>query len=252
MFRMKRQLTIALTAVLLVIAGAAISQAQRFARYHQNEPPATEFIFARLHYGTGGLGRFQGWGSDGWAHDYPTAEEHINQIMSEATGINVEAMSYRIVEIGSPEIFKYPFTYISEAGEMWLTEEEVVNFREYLNRGGFVMVDDFDNARSLETLRQNLLRLFPDREMFPLSHDHQLFHTFYDTNWLDVDSPYNYGEAPAFYGYPDGKGGTSMIICHNNDLGDFWEWIDQPRLALRPSTESLRLGINFILYAMTH
>src|SRR3990172_335869 len=86
-----------------------------------NTPPDTEFIFARWHYSAG---RFRG---DGWAHDYPTAEEHILQIMKETSRIDVERASYRIVELSSPEIFQYPFSYVSEPGEMQLTDLEVVN-----------------------------------------------------------------------------------------------------------------------------
>src|SRR5689334_857785 len=95
----------------------------RFGFTRQNEPPPTEFVLARWHYTAG-------WGGGGWSHDYPTAEEHILQIMKEASGINVDRLSYRIVELGSPEVFKYPFTYISEPGEMELSDQEVVNLRE--------------------------------------------------------------------------------------------------------------------------
>jgi hypothetical protein len=234
---------------MLIAVASAFVYAQRFGAYriYQNEPPATEFVFARLHYGT-----FSFWGGDGWAHDYPAAEQHINQIMGEATGLNVERMSYRIVEMGSPEIFQYPFSYISEAGEMRLTEQEVVNLREYLNRGGFIMVDDFDGADQLENLRRNLLRVFPEREMFPLTIQHSIFNTFYALDPTNLPSPYNFGDNPMFYGYPDGRGNISMIICHDNDIGDFWEWIDQPRFPLEPSSESLRFGINFVVYAMSH
>src|SRR5947207_2201789 len=139
-------MTLRKCAVVLLLAGLACtiaySQRNRFRgrfspSFSQNEPPPTEFIFARWHYGTG---RF---GGGGWVHDYPTAEEHILQIMKETSGINVERFSYRIVELSSPEIFKYPFSYVSEPGEMDLTDPEVLNLRQYLNRGGFVMIDDF-------------------------------------------------------------------------------------------------------------
>jgi hypothetical protein len=216
----------------------------------QNEPPDTEFIFARLHYGVSRRARF---GGTGWAHDYPVAEQHINQIIGEATGLNIERMSYRIVEMGSPEIFQYPFTYISEAGEMNLTEKEVVNLREYLNRGGFVMVDDFDGPYDLQVFRQNMLRVFPERDIVPLAMDHAIFNSFYTVDPLDFPSPYlQAGSNPAFYGYPDEHGNLSMIICHDNDIGDFWEYIDQPVFPLEPSTQSLRFGINFVVYALTH
>lgn len=258
---MKQPVKIVFLAMLALLALAVLVEAQRrrnfsgfddfgraFGFIDQNEPPDTEFVFARLRYGVG-RPRF---GGGGWAHDYPAAEQHVLQVMSEATGVNVQRMSYSIVEIGSPDLFKYPFSYISEPGEMWLTDEEVANFRQYVDRGGFVMIDDFDGAYDLENLRRNLERVFPDRHMFVLPPDHEIFHTYYDINSTDARAPYAYGGDPVFYGFPGKDGRTSMIICHNNDVGDFWEHIDQPRFPLAPSSESLRLGINFVLYAMTH
>jgi hypothetical protein len=211
-------------------------------RFQQNEPPPTEFIFSRWRYSSGG----------GWDHDYPAAEQHINQIMNEASGIHVERMSYIVVPIESEEIFKYPFGYISEPGQMWLTDEEVRNFREFVDRGGFVMIDDFDGPRHFAVMRQNIQRVFPDREMFLLTGQHPILHTYYDIDSLYVESPYQVGGPAAFYGINNDQGELQVIICYNNDIGDFWEWIDQPRYPLRPAAEALRLGVNFILYAMTH
>ena len=212
-------------------------------RIRQNEPPETEFIFARWMYGG-----FRG----GWEHDYPAAEEHINQIMKEATGINVDMLSYKIVPIGSPEIFNYPFGYISEPGMMRLNEQEVKNFREFIDRGGFVMLDDFDGPRMFQVMQENMRKVFPDREMYRVGDDHAILHTYYDIDSFYVESPYNVGGDAAFFGINDSKGDLAVLICFNNDIGDFWEYIDEPVYAVRPSAEALKLGINFILYSMTH
>src|SRR5262249_23244041 len=141
---MKRRRWFLATLLVVLALGASVLLAQRgrargrfgFGSFNQTIPPQTEFVVGRWHYTAG-------WGGGGWVHDYPTAEEHILQIMKEVTGINVERLSYRVVELSSPEIFEYPFSYVSEPGEMLLTEEEVANLREYINRGGFVMIDDF-------------------------------------------------------------------------------------------------------------
>ena len=214
----------------------------------QNEPPQTEFIFARWRYGNG---PYRG---DGWSHDYPVAEQHILQVMKETSLIEVENTSYRIVELGSPEIFQYPFSYISEPGEMLLTDAEVLNLRAYIDRGGFVMVDDFggqgQGPREFENLRSNLRRAFPDREIVNLDNSHTIFHTLYDINSLNAVHPMT-GVKSIFFGFPDGRGGLSMIICYNNDVGDFWEFIDNARYPVEPSAEALKLGLDFVLYAMT-
>jgi hypothetical protein len=232
--------------VLVVSATLGPMYGQRFGRFfiRQNEPPPdSEFVFARWQYSAG---------SGGWSHDYPDAEEHINQIMKEATGIHLEHTSYRIVPMSSEEIFDYPFGYISEPGMMWLTEEEVRNFRQFVDRGGFVMLDDFDGPQQFAVMMDNIERVFPDRPMVRLDDTHRILHTYYDINTIYVESPYEVGGRAAFYGINDDKGDLSVIICFNNDIGDFWEWIDQPQYALKPSAEGLKLGINFVVYAMTH
>ena len=234
-------------AVLLAAAALGPVSAQRFGRAfgtRQNEPPLdSEFVFARWQYGGG---------SGGWAHDYPDAEEHITQIMKEATGVRVEHTSYRIVPMSSKEIFNYPFGYISEPGMMWLSDEEVKNFREFVDRGGFVMLDDFDGPRQFAVMKENIERVFPNREMVRLDDTHKILHTYYDIKSIYVESPYDVGGPAVFYGINNDKGDLSVIICFNNDIGDFWEWIDRPQYALKPSAEGLKLGINFVIYAMTH
>jgi hypothetical protein len=257
--RSKRWRTVG-AAMLLIAAVTTFVGAQRSRRFgdrynrfgfqtaEQNVPPDTEFVLARLHYSAS-------WGGGGWAHDYPTAEEHILQIMKEASGINTDRLSYRIVELGSPEIFKYPFAYISEPGEMQLSELEIVNLREYINRGGFLMVDDFggqgQGQGEFQQFRSNLLRTFPDRDMFLLTEEHPLLNIFYHVDNLQMLHPMS-GAKAVFYAYPDGKNGLSMVICYNNDVGDYWEFIDEPRYAVKPSAEALKLGINFVMYSMTH
>ena len=235
---------------LLMLAVYGEVHAQRYRGFggygmEQNDPPAdSEFVFARWQYGSGMSG--------GWWHDYPRAEEHINQIMNEATGIKTNAKSYRIVPMSSKELFDYPFGYISEPGMMWLSDIEVKNFREFVDRGGFVMIDDFDGPRQFQVMQQNLQRVFPDREMFKVQDTHAILHTYYDIDSLYVESPYNVGAPAVFYGINDSNGSLAVLICFNNDVGDYWEWIDEPMYAVRPSAEGLKLGINFILYAMTH
>lgn len=228
----------------LAVLGELYAQRFGFGFDLEGDPPPTEFVFARWQYGRSFYG--------GWSHDYPDAEEHINQVMKEATGINVDVASYKIVPMSSDEIFRYPFGYISEPGMMNLTEKEVKNFREFVDRGGFVMLDDFDGPRQFAVMRQNIERVFPDRPMTRLDDSHQILHTYYDIDSLYVESPYNVGADAVFYGINNDKGELAVIICANNDVGDFWELIDQPAYAVRPSAEALKLGINFVIFAMTH
>lgn len=251
---MKRRTRLLLTLAAIVLVAGGLLEAQRarfggrngFGSFNLGDPPPTEFVLARWHY--------RGWG-DGWSHDYPTAEEHILQIMKEVTGINVERLSYKVVELGSPEIFDYPFSYVSEPGEMELSEQEIQNLREYIDRGGFVMIDDFggqgQGPQEFESFRHNLIRAFPERDMFVLNNEHPMLNTFYQIDSIQTVHPMT-GVKSVFYGYPDSKDDLSMIVCYANDVGDYWEFIDQPYYAVKPSAEALKLGINFVMYALTH
>ena len=239
--------------VLIVVATtAAVLQAQVFRgrrgmAIFQNDPPGTEFVIARWKYSNNG--RIDG---AGWSHDYPQAEEHISQILSEVTLIDIKRMSYRIVELSDDAIFKYPFVYLSEPGEMELTPEEDENLRQYVDRGGFILIDDFDGPAQLENLLRNLRRVFPDREVFRLNIDHEIFHVYFDIDALQVISPYNVGADAVFWGLNNKDGQLAIIMCHNNDVGTFWGDIDLANRPLKPSIESLRLGIDFALFALTH
>lgn len=225
---------------------------QRFGRFgrafiDQNNPPATELVIARWRFQ--GNGRF---GNMGWSHNYPYSEQHIAQLISETTGVNVSSASYRIVDLGTDEVFDHPFTYVSEPGEMALTDLEVENLRQYVNRGGFVLIDDFDGPDQFATMRQQFRRAFPDKEFVSLTISHPIFHAFFDLEDLNVMAPYVPGGDSLYYGLLNDEGDVAVIACYNNDLANFWDWIDQARYPLRPSTEAFRMGINFVVYAMTH
>src|SRR5262245_50709195 len=145
---MSRRLA-AVGAIALILGGAALVYGQRFRGFGrnsavQNDPLPTELVIARWSYHA--VCKF---GGTGWAHNYPTSDQHISQVISEATNINITSTSYRIVQLGSAEVFDYPFAVVSEPGEMALTEQEVVNLREFIDRWLFVVLDDFESARDL-------------------------------------------------------------------------------------------------------
>jgi hypothetical protein len=232
---------------------------------HRQPPPGTEFVFARVRFTSHGPGRrnfgpirdcipddtHYGARICGWAHDYPDGEQHILQIADEATGINLNRESYVIVSLESEELFQYPFAYFSEVGEMTMSEKEVEHLREFFNRGGFAIADDLDEG-SLYWFENEMRRVFPNRAPVELTIDNPVFHTFYDIPALSVQPPYEQTGPTRFVGYFDERGRLIMLLNVNNDLGDYWEWIDQPEFPLPPSTEALRFGINYLLYSLTH
>jgi hypothetical protein len=245
---MHRHGLLALTLVLASLVASSVS-AQRFGRRTvvQNTPPATELVVARLHFGTNGL-----IGNMGWSHNYPNSDRNLNEYITRSTRINVEAESYRIVELGSDEVFDYPFAYISEPGEMELTPKEADNLREYIGRGGFILVDDFDGAIQFNTMKAEIQRAVPDRVLAPIGLDHGVFRQHFVLTDLEGMAPYVPGGEITYYGLFDSRGRTSLVAGHNNDLANFWEWYEQGQMPLQPSTDAFRLGTNAVLYAFTH
>ena len=244
-----KSLTLIVTLSALLAGAFAQAQGFRFGRRYQiedNVPPPTEVVSARWRFGTNGA-----IGHMGWSHNYPDSEENLNDFVDQTTRVDIEASSYRLLELGSPEIFNYPFAYVSEPGEMELTEQEVVNLREYIERGGFILIDDFDTWH-MDNLREEMRRVFPDRTFERLTVDNPIFDLIFHVEDLESMAPYVSGGAPVYYGFVNSHGHVAIVACHNNDLANFWDWIDQPRYPLKPSVEAFRLGINFVMYAMTH
>lgn len=225
------------------------AHAQGFRRGYieQNSPPPTELIVARWHFGTNGR-----IGHRGWSHNYPSSDQNFNEFISNATGVDVELASYRIVELGDPEVFDYPFAYVSEPGEMDLTPQEERNLREFIDRGGFVLMDDFDGPVQLENMRTEVLRVFPDRPFFSVTTDHDVFRIHFELDDLERMSPYVPGGRIVYFGMLNDRGDLAIAAGYNNDLANFWDWYDEARYPLEPAADAFRLGINFVIWSMTH
>lgn len=243
--------------VLLVFLGVLASPA--VSNWSEATP---EFVFARLACSNREFLMYWPNPADPpWHHDYPSSDEFFVGLVHELTGIRVRPDSYKIVQLSSPEIFNYPFLYLSEPGFMRLNEKEIDNLGEYIRRGGFIMADDFRTAsylrgpEELEVLRAYLKRAVPERELVRLNISHPIFHSFFEIETLKMKPPY--GEEypdfiPQFWGMSDEKGKLQLIANYNNDIGDFWKYLDHGDKPLKDSTTAIRLGINYVVYAMSH
>jgi hypothetical protein len=239
-------------------------RAPRLPEFLEREPSRNlpEFTFTRLRYGGyGGRGYRRRGGS--WATDWPKADYQFIQ------GLRGWARS--LLDIGNepatvspldPELFDYPFIYIVEPGHMYLSDEEAARLREYLDRGGFLLLDDFWGSDEWENVQQQLRKVYPDRPIQEMSLDHPIFHCYFDITEV-VQVPvvsYIYsqrtheqdGYVPYFHGILDEEGHVKVFIARNMDNGDAWEWIDEPQYPLKFGLAAYRLGMNVIVYAMTH
>lgn len=239
-----------MTVLLIAALGvASVAYGQRFRRQQimQNDPPATEFIAARWHFGTNGA-----IGNMGWSHNYPDSDRNLNEFLARATSLDVEEFSFRLVELGSAEVFDYPFAYISEPGEMELTEQEVLNLREFINRGGFILMDDFDGAEQWAQARSQFLRAFPRTDFKPVPPDHVIYRMHTPLDNLQAMADNVPGGEITYFGLYDETGRLAVMAGHNNDLANFWEWYGDGGMPLKPSTDAFRLGTNSVIYAITH
>ncbi len=229
------------------------------------------FTFVRIRYSTGGGGGRRGWGGRRWTTDYPDADLNLSYRLQQMTSMKVDPNG-RVLEIGDPELFRYPFIYIVEPGDLLFEDREVETLRRYLLNGGFLMVDDFWGEEEWENLAGQLKRVFPDREILDIPREHPLFHCVFDIPndlnlqlpnvGLGTESQYNGGrtwERPDavdchIRGIYDDKGRLCVVICHNTDNGDGWEREGENEYYFREFSEkrAYPLGINIIFYAMTH
>jgi hypothetical protein len=263
-------------AVVLLAAGAAVpaSQAQGrrsreprpelseedYKRY--NVPYDGRFTFARLRYDVGTVfdrGGFWGRGGrdPGWAHDYPRAERHLMKLLSELTFIRPYLDGGNILKADDPELFKFPVAYLSEPGYWTVSEAEATNLRSYLLKGGFLIVDDFEGEHWLN-FEDKMRKVLPGAVFVELDPSYPVFHAFFDIESLENLSLGNYRAQNARSVYlgvfedNDPKKRLMVIANYNNDIGDYWEWSDMGYFPIELSNEAYKLGINYIIYALTH
>ena len=252
-------------ALVSVCVGCALCLGFFVPKTRSDPPPKdSEFVYARIRYHM----RPEGfWLREvPWHHDYPYGDEIFPEILAEATNIKTTETSFQIVDIDSPELFKYPFAYICEVGYLDLKPKDVENLREYLDRGGFLVVDDFRTAArssqggfggpvdDIEVFRQEMKKVYPDRDFERLKLSDPIFNTFYKIDSLDMEPPYVFaGQLPVeFLGLRDKHGNLRMVLNNNNDISEFWEWVDEGQRSMHDAATSFHFGINYVLYAMTH
>ncbi len=212
--------------------------------------PRFEFVRIRYH-GPLSLLNENGWVPP-WMHDYPRAEKNFLTILFDLTRVKTSPDAYLILDLEDPAIMFYPMLYVSEPGFWDITEAEAANLREYLQRGGFVVFDDFRGENELQVFASSLKRVFPDRNLERLTVDHPIFHCFYDIATLEMIPPYQVPGKPTFYGLSDPQGRLQVVANFNNDIGDYWEWSDAALVPVGLSNEAYKFGVNYVIYALTH
>jgi hypothetical protein len=232
----------------------------------------TEFVFARLMYPQhprarfGGYRRFGGgdWreGGTSWTQDYPRADRHFAQALRRLSRLHVRSVEQPVNLDDGDDAFNYPWLGAGEMGDWRLTESQVTDLREYLLRGGFLMLDDFWGTEEWNRFNESMRRVFPDRPIVEIGDDDPIFHIVYDLNdryqvpgqWaIRAGTPYrNDGATPHWRGIYDDHGRVMVAMTFNSDIGDSWEWADDPNYPEKYSALGIRIGVNYVIYSMTH
>jgi hypothetical protein len=215
-----------------------------------NVPYDGRYTFVRVKYdmlNDGGFGR-----DIKWAHDYPRGERHFTKIVSELSSVRTRMDGSNVLTFDDPEIFKYPIAYMAEPGFWNPSESEVLNMRKYVEKGGFLIFDDFAANHWMNFERQ-MQRVLPKSRPVVLTTAHPIFDSFYRITNLKYTHPY-YGLDAVFYGiFEDNDPSKRLvaIINYNNDLSELWEFSDEGMFPIEASNEAYKLGINYIVYALT-
>lgn len=268
-------------ALLLIFAGVVIAAvvAQRaFRQYPSVEygesiplPPdwnlPAEWTFARLMYPPGPLdgyrGRFDGPWQEGlslWTQDYPRADRSFSNAVRRLTRIEARSVEQSVSLDDGDEIYNWPWLYAVQVGEWGLTEAEAKKLRDYLLRGGFFMADDCHGTQEQAYFEKTMKIVFPDRELVDIPNDDPIFHTFFDLDdRFQIPGAEHLatghkkdGYVAHWKGIYDDKGRIMVAFSLNSDIGDSWEFLDDPRYPARFSVLGTQIGVNYVIYAMTH
>ncbi len=265
-------------AALLWIAIAGLAQRERFPSPEDDETPAApregEFHFLRVEYtdlpqyhrGWGYASR-QGTGTGWWLVDWPAADNHFTAGIRRLT--RIDAGDPRHMRLTDDRLFDYPWIYATQTGWWDLSDAETSRLREYLLRGGFLVVDDFWGPEQWEVFRQTMNRVLPNQPITDLTESDSVMHVLYDILEKDrtfipgsrhlrrgpggtVQIVQPEGTSPAWRAIHDDKNRMVVAVNFNTDVADAWEFADVPYYPEAMTSLAYRYGINYVIYSMTH
>ncbi len=227
-----------------------------------------EFFWSRLAYNSskGSYGRFGGYGRGGgtWSRDYPKADRQFLIAMKRLTRIDGTS-SEQVVDLNSDNIDNYPWIYAVQPQVWTFTDDQAKRLREYLLKGGFLMVDDFHGSDDWENFMAGMRQVLPDEKKWPiedLDSKDEIFHVLYDLDdkfqvpgeqYIRSGRTYEKdGYIPKWRAIRDDKGRIMVAICFNMHLGDAWEWADDPNYPEQFASMAFREGLNYVVYGLTH
>ena len=196
--------------------------------------------------------------SNSWSADYPTMEQHLSRMLEDITSIDTHVEGSNVHFLDDPEFLKIPLSYLTEPGYWYPSESEVAGLREYLKKGGFLIVDDFHFENEWAVFENAIRRVLPDGRIMRLDITNPIFNSFFQIDTLKVPYPGRLGEQGLmgeFLGIYEDNDPTKrlmVVINYNIDLGDYVEWSDRDIYSQLPTNEAYKFMINYVVYGLTH
>ncbi len=212
-------------------------------RVAKNPGYDSRFVFTRMRYP-----------SNSWSHDYPSADLYMTEALDDMTRVPVNRGRSNVLTFSDAELFTNPIVYVSEPGFWALQDGEAATLRAYLLKGGFIIFDDFEGDAQWRNMAAQMSRALPEHRFLPIDVSHSIFHALFDLKVLTVPHP-SVSVTPAFYAiFEDNnpKGRMIALANHNSDLAEYWEWSARDVFPVDVTSGAYEMGVNYIVYAMTH
>lgn len=265
-----------------LLAGGLWAFQQKFRVYISAEPydnvvlppdyqEKTEWVFGRLMYPAHPRAMFgrryggpRAWleGGTSWTQDYPRADRFFAGAVRRLTRVHVRSVEQPVNLDDGDDVYYWPFLFAGEMGDWLLTDSQAAKLRDYLLRGGFLMLDDFWGTPEWNRFMESMDRVFPDREIVDIPEGDPILSTVFTLRerfiipgqWgLRRGNLYrNDGSEAKWRAIYDDKGRVMVAMLFNSDTGDSWEWADSAWYPEKYSALGLRLGVNFVVYSLTH
>jgi hypothetical protein len=230
--------------------GAVVAQPQRFTRRVRIEPNASydgRFTFVRLRYTVHTR--------SGWEYDYPAMERNFMTILNDLSTVRPHVRQSNVHGMDDPELARYPIAYLSEPGYWIPDEREAAGLRAWIERGGFLIVDDFLLGQ-WTNFERSMRLVLPDARIVRLDVSHPIFDSFFRITTLDgmthPDSRQAKAEYYGIFEHNDPTRRLVAIINYNNDIGDYMEWSGEGWYPVNMSNDAYKLATNYIVYGLTH
>ena len=245
--------------VAAVGCGAALAAQSRFGDWGRADLPYDGgFTFVRLRWTDGTYGaRSGGGGRNFWLHEFPRAEQNLMTMLDDFTLVDANVDGSLILTLDDPELFRRPIALMQEPGFWTMTDEQAGHLRAYLRKGGFLIFNDFE-GRQWENFEAQMNRVIPGARWFRLDRAHPIFDAFFRIERLDVPNPryhHLFGRTPEYFGLfeeNDPARRLMSIANYNTNLAEYWQMGGTGYFPIEPISVGFELGVNYVLYGMTH